>query len=111
MALLGAPAPGTRVRLGTVETLRMTMMGGMAIESLGRHVVPDVRGATLRRATAAIEAAQLAWVFRAGPLPPTATRDLYASYCVSAQTPAGDTRVDITRSSTIGPVERRARPC
>jgi hypothetical protein len=112
MALLGSPVAGTRVRFGTVETLRMTMLGGLATESLGRHVVPDVRGATLRRATAAIEAAQLAWGFRAGPLPPTATGDLYASYCVTSQRPAAGTGVTFpTSGSRIWLVELRARPC
>jgi hypothetical protein len=70
IALLRSPAVGTPVPVGTVETLRMAMMGGMATETLGRRVVPDVRGAT-----------------------------------------AGGTRVRITRSSHVGPVELRARPC
>ena len=50
--------------------------------------------------------------FRAGPLPPTATGDLYASYCVTSQRPAAGTGVTFpTSGSRIWLVELRARPC
>ncbi len=111
-AVIEAPTPGTRVPRGSAVTVEITSITGLPSQQPGRHLVPRVTGATLKKAAAAITAAGLPWGVRATPLPPTSTADLYAVYCVTSQMPAGGTTMTIRRSDDrIRHVELAAKPC
>ena len=88
------PAPGTRVPLGTVVTVRMLPVLGSPTWQPGHYVVPSVVGATLKDAAGRVQAAGLPWRVRATALPPRVTADLFAIYCVTAQNPAAGTAQD-----------------
>lgn len=111
-AVIETPTPGTRVPSGSAVTLEITQIIGMPSEQSGRHLVPQVTGATLAKAAAAIAAAGLPWGVRATALPPTSTTDLYAVYCVTSQKPAGGTTMTIRAADDrIRAVELDAKPC
>jgi beta-lactam-binding protein with PASTA domain len=111
-AVIEAPTPGRRVPSGSAVTLEITSFSGLLSQTPGRHLVPQITGATLEKAAAAITAAGLPWGVRASALPPTSTADLYAVYCVTSQKPAGGTTMTIRRSDDrIRSVELDARPC
>jgi hypothetical protein len=112
-ALIEHPASGTRLPRGSVVTLRVTGILGSPGWAPGNFVVPGVVDATLATATRLIEQAGLPWTVRATALPPTATDDLYASYCVTAQSPAAGTEQEVEASgpgATWG-VTLSAHPC
>jgi hypothetical protein len=106
------PAPGTRVPRNTVVTLRMLSVLGSPTWQPGHYVVPSVVGATLKDAASRVEAAGLPWRVRATALPPRATADLFAIYCVTAQSPAAGTAQDAPAGGN-GPsgVTLVAHPC
>jgi hypothetical protein len=110
--VLVRPAPGTRVPLGTVVTVRMLSVLGSPTWQPGHYVVPSVVGATLKDAAGRVQAAGLPWRVRATALPPRATADLFAIYCVTAQSPAAGTAQDAPASGP-GPsgVTLVAHPC
>ena len=106
------PAPGTRVPLGTVVTVRMLSVLGSPTWQPGHYVVPSVVGATLKDAAGRVQAAGLPWRVRASALAPRATADLFAIYCVTAQNPAAGTAQDAPAAGP-GPsgVTLVAHPC
>jgi beta-lactam-binding protein with PASTA domain len=112
-AEIESPVSGTRVPRGTVVTIRMTNILGSQGWTPGQYVVPGVLGETLELAAKHIETSGLPWSVQATALPPTATGDLYASYCVTAQNPAGGTEQAVAASGagqTWG-VALSAQPC
>jgi beta-lactam-binding protein with PASTA domain len=91
--------------------MEMSGIVGMPSQVHGRHVVPDVVGATLLEATKRIQAAGLPWGVMAPPLPPTRTYNVYASYCITDQTPDAGTVVSSTPNDQVWLVHLRADPC
>ncbi|MGH3429290.1 MAG: hypothetical protein ACRDQZ_17270 [Mycobacteriales bacterium] len=106
------PPSGARVPRGSVVTLRVTNILGSPWLVPGHFVVPGVVGTTLATAAKRIEAAGLPWSVHATALPPTATHDLYASYCITEQSPAAGTE-QTTATSRPAPtgVALSANPC
>ena len=84
---------------------------GSPYQTPGHYVVPGVIGVTLRAATAAIEASGLPWRIEATALPPTATDDLYSSYCVDSQKHSAGTSVTFATTGEDSIVELAAQPC
>jgi beta-lactam-binding protein with PASTA domain len=101
-AEIESPAPGTSVRRGSVVRFEVLPVLGSPGWTPGRWVVPDVLGTTLEGATQRIQDAGLGWLVRAGPLPPTTTEDLFASYCVTSQTPGPGVEIVIEPSGPEG---------
>ena len=112
IAIIRHPASGSRVPSGSTVTLGIDTIVGLPGGRSGRFIVPDVSGERLRRATASLDAADLAWGVRAAPLPPTATANLLTTYCVSRQKPVGGTPLTIpTATHHLWFVKLDARPC
>jgi hypothetical protein len=110
-ALIRRPRAGTRVPAGSDVSLDMAALIGSPWQKTGAHRIPRVVGTTLREAARHISAAGLSWTLEAAPLPPTSTADVLASYCVTAESPAGGATIVLPRRSGTWQVGLTAAAC
>jgi hypothetical protein len=111
-AWLRAADRGKHVAQQSVVTLDMVGLVGMPSSRPGVYRVPDVIGRRLPTALRILGRTGMPFNVRATPLPPIATPNIYASYCVISQSPAEGGTLTVHRGDNPPPyLAVRAEPC